>query len=51
MKHMPHLPRDFHKLQIIKKEAKGNTTTIPSKKHYQRHKEKALCKKEQTLFF
>ena len=29
-------PRDFHKLAIIRKEARGYTTAIPSKKHYTR---------------
>jgi len=28
--------RDFHKLAIIKKEARGNTTAVPSKKVYKR---------------
>jgi len=28
--------RDFHKLAIIKREARGNTTYIPSKKVYSR---------------
>ena len=28
--------RDFHKLAIIKGEARGNTTTVPSKKAYKR---------------
>lgn len=30
------IPRDFHKLAIIKKKARGNTTAIPSKKVYSR---------------
>ena len=30
-------PRDFHRLSIIKREARGNTTTVPSKKAYKRH--------------
>ena len=29
-------PRDFHKLAIIKREARGNTTAVPSKKAYKR---------------
>ncbi len=29
--------RDFHKLSIIRREARGYTTAIPSKKHYKRH--------------
>jgi hypothetical protein len=28
--------RDYHKLSIIKKEARGYTTSIPSKKIYSR---------------
>jgi len=28
--------RDFHKLAIIKREARGNTTSVPSKKRYKR---------------
>jgi hypothetical protein len=28
--------RDFHRLAIIKKEARGYTTTVPSKKAYKR---------------
>jgi len=28
--------RDFHKLAIIRREARGNTTYIPSKKIYTR---------------
>jgi len=28
--------RDFHKLAIIRKEARGYTTTVPSKKAYTR---------------
>jgi len=28
--------RDFHKLAIIKKEARGYTTSVPSKKIYSR---------------
>jgi len=31
-------PRNFHKLSIIKREARGNTTSIPSKKIYKRRK-------------
>jgi len=40
------LPRDFHKLQIIKREAKGYTSAVPSKKYYQRKKENASWRKE-----
>ncbi len=29
--------RDFHKLAILKKEARGYTTAIASKKRYKRH--------------
>ena len=29
-------PRDFHKLAIIRREARGNTTAVPSKKAYKR---------------
>ncbi len=29
-------PRSFHQLAIIRKEAKGNTTAVPSKKYYSR---------------
>ena len=29
--------RDFHRLAIIRREARGNTTTVPSKKAYRRH--------------
>jgi hypothetical protein len=35
--------RDFHRLAIIKGEARGNTTTVPSKKVYcrkQKHMKK-----------
>ncbi len=28
--------RDFHKLAIIKREARGNTSSVPSKKIYKR---------------
>jgi hypothetical protein len=39
--------RDFHRLAIIKREARGNTTTVPSKKVYKRKvKHKKLEKKE-----
>jgi hypothetical protein len=41
---MKRAPRDFHKLAIIRREARGNTTAIPSKKRYIRHpKHKARC--------
>ncbi len=30
-------PRDFHHLAIIRREARGNTTAVPSKKVYRRH--------------
>ena len=29
--------RDFHRLSIIKREARGNTTVVPSKKAYKRY--------------
>ena len=29
--------RDFHKLAIIRRQARGHTTAVPSKKHYRRH--------------
>jgi hypothetical protein len=29
-------PRDFHKLAIIRHEARGHTTSVPSKKEYSR---------------
>jgi len=29
--------RDFHKLAIIKKEARGYTTVVSSKRRYKRH--------------
>jgi hypothetical protein len=39
--------RDFHKLAIIKREARGNTTAVPSKKVYNRKvKHKKLERKE-----
>jgi len=38
--------RDFHKLAIIKKEAKGYTSAIASKKAYNRKKIKAQLKRE-----
>lgn len=41
MKCMKH--RDFHKLAIIRREARGNTTFVPNKKAYKRkvkHKKK-----------
>lgn len=28
--------RNFHKLAIVRREARGNTTTVPSKKVYRR---------------
>jgi len=34
--------RDFHKLAIIKREARGYTTTVPSKKIYNRKKLKPI---------
>jgi len=39
--------RDFHKLAIIKREARGFTSAIASKKRYSRkikHKKAFLCK-------
>ncbi len=30
--------RDFHKLAIVQKLARGYTTAVPSKKLYKRHK-------------
>lgn len=33
--------RDFHKLAIIRGEARGNTTYVPSKKVYNRKKKKS----------
>jgi len=37
-------PRDFHKLAIIRREARGHTTFVPSKKRYIRKpKHKKLC--------
>jgi len=36
--------RDFHKLAIVRREARGNTTSVPSKKRYVR-------KKKQTRHF
>jgi len=30
--------RDYHKLAIIRREARGNTTFVPSKKRYIRKK-------------
>lgn len=36
--------RDFHKLAIIRREARGNTTSVPSKKLYSR-KEKHKSKR------
>jgi len=39
-------PRDFHKLAILRGEARGYTTAVPSKKHYKRStKAKAAWKK------
>jgi hypothetical protein len=38
-------PRDFHKLAIVRREARGNTTFVPSKKYYSR-KRKHKCKGE-----
>jgi hypothetical protein len=37
--------RDFHKLAIVRREARGNTTFVPSKKAYTR-KQKHKCKGE-----
>jgi hypothetical protein len=37
--------RDFHKLAIVRREARGNTTFVPSKKCYSR-KRKHKCKGE-----
>ena len=42
--------RDLHKLAIIKGEARGYTTAIPSKKAYKRHdKHKKIYKKELSI--
>jgi hypothetical protein len=38
--------RDFHKLAIIKKEAKGNTTAVPSKKVYSRKRKHKTLKRK-----
>ena len=36
-------PRDYHKLAIVKREVRGFTSKIPSKKIYKRHlKHKAV---------
>ena len=37
--------RDFHKLAIVRREARGNTTYVPSKRAYTR-KKKHKCKGE-----
>ncbi len=37
--------RDFHKLAIVRREARGNTTFVPSKKVYKR-KQKHKCRGE-----
>ncbi len=29
-------PRDYHKLAIIRRQARGFTSAVPSKKHYKR---------------
>lgn len=34
--------RDFHKLAIVRREARGNTTFVPSKKSYSRKKKHKL---------
>ena len=34
---MKKTPRDLHKLAIIKREARGFTAVVPSKKRYRRH--------------
>jgi len=37
-------PRNYHKLAIIRREARGNTSAVPSKKAYKRktkHKNKS----------
>lgn len=31
------MPRDKNKLAIIRREARGNTTSVPSKKAFKRH--------------
>ena len=36
MKQKRYTPRDLHKLKIIKREARGDTRTIASKKIYRR---------------
>lgn len=38
-------PRNYHQLAIIRREAKGNTTVLLSKKHYSRkvkHKKQSV---------
>jgi hypothetical protein len=37
--------RDYHKLAIIRREARGNTTSIPSKKIYKRKPKHKKCLK------
>jgi len=36
-------PRDWHKLAILRGEAKGTTTAVPSKKLYSRKKKHKKC--------
>ncbi len=38
--------RDFHRLAIIKREARGNTTLVPSKKLYKRKIKHKKCLKD-----
>lgn len=35
--------RDFHKLAIVRREARGNTTAVPSKKVYRRKAKHVKC--------
>lgn len=30
-------PRNLHALAIVRRQARGNTTAVPSKKRYRRH--------------
>ena len=34
---MKYKPRDYHKLAIIRRESRGYTTAVPSRKAYKRH--------------
>ncbi len=38
-------PRNYHKLAIIKKEARGHTSAVPSKKLYKRRDKHKRCLK------